>query len=888
MLLKGKTYSITGGEIRQKFIDYFTKRGHTHVPSSSLIPYNDPTLLFTNAGMVQFKDVFLGRENRPYTRAVSSQRCVRAGGKHNDLDTVGKTARHHTFFEMLGNFSFGDYFKEDAITYAWEFIIDVLGLDKERIYITVFEEDNEAAELWKKIAKLDDERILFIGAKDNFWSMGDTGPCGPCSEIFYDRGEAYTCDAPQCGIGKCDCDRYMEIWNLVFMQYNRDEKGVLTPLPSPSIDTGMGLERVTAILQGVESNYDTDLLARLIEAICEISGKSYDPGPEGFAFRVIADHSRSCSFLIYDGIIPSNEGRGYVLRRILRRAARFGKALGLNEPFLYKMVPYVADSLADAYPELKKEAENISKIIKIEEERFQATLEEGINIAEEIISRVKKAGQSVMEGKDAFMLYDTYGFPLDLTKDIGKEHGLRVDEEGFNKAMAQQRQLAKNARREAAGGDEIAELGQLLASYDASQFTGYTALDAEGEIKALIIKGAFKENAGINETGWLVLDKTSFYGESGGQAGDKGIIGGQSGKMEILDTQKLPNGVIAHKFKVISGEFALGQKVKAEINCGQRQALAANHTATHMLHRALRKVLGEHVHQTGSLVDKDRLRFDFSHFAPLAPEEIQEIEKDINKHILANIPVSCREMPLKEAKAQGAMAFFGDKYGEIVRMVSIGDYSKELCGGTHCRATGEIGLAKIISETGIAAGMRRIEMLTGENALNYYKEQEEIIEKLAAVFKTAPNELLHRAEKLVSDLKEKNKEIDKLKAGLAQGSIGDMAKNAREIKGLKVLAAYAKETDSINGLRELLDTLRQKYVLDILVLAANAGDKAVFVASCNENAQKAGFHAGKIVKAVAAVCGGAGGGRGDMAQAGGKDTAKIPEAIEAAWALLNE
>lgn len=880
----GKMKALTGGEIRSKFIAYFESKGHTHVASSSLVPYNDATLLFTNAGMVQFKDVFLGLEKRPYTRAVTSQRCVRAGGKHNDLDTVGKTARHHTFFEMLGNFSFGDYFKEDAITYAWEFITEVLALDKEKLYVTVFEEDDEAAALWEKISHLDKERIFRIGAEDNFWAMGDTGPCGPCSEIFYDRGPEHSCDAPICGIGHCDCDRYMEMWNLVFMQYNRDEEGVLTPLPRPSIDTGMGLERVAAILQEVDSNYDTDLFDGIMAGISQLAGKSYDPGPAGFPFRVIADHSRSCSFLISDGVMPSNEGRGYVLRRILRRAARFGRSLGLKEPFLYKLVPCVADSLDMPYPELKQQAETVAKVIRLEEERFQITLHDGLAIAEGMIAKAEKEGKGIISGKDAFTLYDTYGFPLDLTRDIGEEHHLTVDEEGFNQAMAHQRELAKKARKGAGGGEELTALGQSLASYAPTRFLGYQQTEAEGEILALLTAGNTTEKASAGEEGWLVLNQTPFYGESGGQTGDTGeILGANEARMEIKDTQKLANDVFAHRFAVLSGTFAPGQAVQAKINLSQRAATAANHSATHLLHKALRKVLGDHVQQSGSFVDQERLRFDFSHFAPLTPEELNAVEDEINRNILRDMTISSQELPIEEAKAQGAMAFFGDKYGDTVRMISIGDYSKELCGGTHCRATGEIGFVKILSENGIAAGMRRIEMLTAFNALNYYKEQEEKVEEIAAALKTTPQEAISKAKKLMAELKEKNREIEQLKARFAQDSLTDMVEQAREIKGVKMLAAQVPAIDDMAALRELMDVLRHKHQLDVVLLGANAGEKAVFVAACNDKAQEQGFHAGRLVKHVAAVCGGSGGGRGDMAQAGGKDTSKLPEAIEAAW-----
>ena len=803
------------------------------------------------------------------------------------LETVGRTARHHTFFEMLGNFSFGDYFKKDAITFAWDFLTNILNLPKDKLYITVYEKDDEAKELWETLTDVDKSHIFLIGEKDNFWAMGDTGPCGPCSEIFVDRGEKYGCDAPICGIGHCDCDRWMEIWNLVFMQYNRDSEGNLTPLPKPSIDTGMGLERITSILQHVDSNYDTDLMYKLIEGVEELSGRKYQPGNVGFPFRVIADHARSCTFLIKDGIIPSNEGRGYVLRRILRRAVRFGKSLGMNEAFLYKMVPYVCDSLGKAYPDLLKEKDTVMKVIRIEEDRFQTTIQGGLAKTEEIIDKLKQAGETVISGKDIFLLYDTFGFPIDLTKDIAEENGLTLDEKGFEQAMQNQREKAKAARTDDINGDDL-KIGQLLVDLPKTKFLGYSRLDSESIVRAIVIDNTIVESAAKDKKGWLVLDQTPFYAESGGQTGDKGELTANCLKINIHDTQKLANGVFIHRFIVMEGEISTNDKVKASVDLKRRRMIAANHSATHLLHKALRDTLGDHVHQAGSNVDEYRLRFDFTHFEPLTDHELKQIEESVNHQVLENLPIECREMPIEEAKKLGALAFFGDKYGDIVRVVEMGDYSMEFCGGTHCHCTGEIGLVKILSENGIASGMRRIEMLTGFNTLKYYREQEDLLNGLTEVLKTTPANLEKRIDKLLKDNREMTKTIEKYESAAVKDSISELFASAKDINGIKTLSVYLDFIHDMSSLRSTLDSLRDKNQLSVIILAANSDDKVHLVAYADEKARNLGINAGKLIKEIALVCEGSGGGKPDMAQAGGKNPKKIPEAIKKSWQLLTE
>ncbi len=881
---------MTAKETRESFLKFFESKGHKIVPSSSLVPYNDNTLLFTNAGMVQFKNIFLGLEKVEYSRAVSAQRCVRAGGKHNDLDTVGRTARHHTFFEMMGNFSFGDYFKRDAIAFAWEYLTEVLQMPKDKLYVTVYKEDDEAAELWHQLTGIDYERIFRIGAKDNFWSMGDTGPCGPCSEIFFDRGEKYGCDAPVCGIGHCDCDRWMEIWNLVFMQYDRDEKGNLTPLPKPSIDTGMGLERVVSILQEVDSNYDTDIMKNIIGGVEQLSGHAYYGDQRGFPFRVIADHARACSFLIADGVLPSNEGRGYVLRRILRRAARFGMLLGLTQPFLYQLFPYVKAAMADAYPILLEQEENIIRAIKMEEERFHLTLSAGMAVVDKIIAKMRAAGVEVFCGHDLFMLYDTYGFPLDLTKDIAEEEGFSVDEASFEQAMAEQRSKSQSARAEAGGVDQLQAIGQLLLDLPASKFVGYDQLQCPAQIMALVAEGQKLEQASAGDQLWLVLDQTPFYGESGGQIGDTGLMNiGDQAVIRVTDTKRLANGVFVHQVFIERGSIQVGDKITAHVDLNRRQAIARNHSATHLLHRALRMVLGEQLHQAGSYVSDERLRFDFNHFEPLGKEQLQTIEDDVNTQILANWPISAEEMPIDQAKAAGAMAFFGDKYGDIVRMVSMGEVSRELCGGTHCLHTGDIALIKILGESGIGSGMRRIEALTGSAALKYYQEQEAKLLRIADMLKSNADNMEKRLESLITENKALTKEIEQMQAKLASSSSENLWQQAQNINGINVLVAEVNVPD-MAALRNVMDMLRDKLPAAAIVLASKQGEKVQFAASMSNEALARGLQAGQLIKEVAAVCGGGGGGRPDMAQAGASDSSpeKIQTALNKAEELIKQ
>lgn len=869
---------LSGNEVRKLFLDYFQSKGHTIVPSSALVPHNDPTLLFNNAGMNQFKDVFLGLDQRPYQRATTSQKCVRAGGKHNDLDTVGRTARHHTFFEMLGNFSFGDYFKREAITYAWEFLTEVVQLPKERLWATVYLDDDEAFALWQEIAGLPAERIVRLGEKDNFWSMGDTGPCGPCSEIIIDRGEAYRCEDPQCALGVCDCDRWLELWNLVFMQFNRNAAGEMTPLPRPSIDTGMGLERITSVLQGVDSNFDTDLLRRLINLVEEMTGQKYYQDQRGFPFRVIADHARACTFLISDGVLPSNEGRGYVLRRILRRAARFGKVLGLNNPFLYKMVSVVNELMASAYPELLERQEYVQKVIRIEEERFHETLHDGMRVVGEIIKKVIDEKRTEISGDEAFLLYDTFGFPLDLTEDIAEENALGLDKEGFQAAMEAQRERARKARQEVKVWDEALSLTTAFEGFAPTRFVGWESAEAEVQVLALVQEGQRVTSASGSEEVLVLLDQTPFYAESGGQIGDQGYLSREETKLRVLDTTKLPDGKFIHLAKVEQGSLKEGDRVLAEVDGKRRGAIARNHSATHLLHRALKEVLGDHVNQAGSLVEPGRLRFDFSHFSAMTPQEIQEVEERVNQQIWRDLDVLAQETSLAEARELGAMALFGEKYGETVRVVRMGDYSLELCGGTHVTHTGTIGVLKIVSESAIGAGLRRIEAVTGPGAYQYLNERNQVLLETAAVLKAPPTEVAQRVEALQQALREREKEIGSLQGRLARYEVTDLLERVQLVQGIKVLATPVAAGDA-ESLRSMGDLIRDKLGSGVVILGAVWPDRVGFVTMVTKDLLARGLHAGKIIKEVAAAAGGGGGGRPDMAQAGGKDPAKLTEAL---------
>lgn len=876
---------MTGNEVREKFLKYFESRGHSIVSSSSLVPHEDPTLLFTNAGMNQFKDVFLGLDKRAYNRATTSQKCVRAGGKHNDLDTVGRTARHHTFFEMLGNFSFGDYFKKDAIAYAWEFLTVVLGLPEERLYPTIYKDDDEAFDLWQEVTGVPAAKIVRLGEKDNFWAMGDTGPCGPCSEIIYDRGEEFKCTEPECFLGKCDCDRWLEIWNLVFMQYNRDQKGTMTPLPKPSIDTGMGLERITSVIQNVPSNYDTDLLKEIIVSVEELSGRDYYGDERGFAFRVIADHARACTFLISDGVLPGNEGRGYVLRRILRRAVRFGKSLGIERPFLYQLVSVVGDLMGGAYPEILEKSDYVKQVITIEEERFHETLHDGVKMVGEMVSRVKEAGDTVISGRDAFLLYDTYGFPLDLTEDIAEENGLAVDRAGFEKSMQEQRERARAARQDTgmlAGQEVYSEIGHKIGP---TEFTGYGQTSGKANIMGLIAGNEPVAEAAQGQKVEIVLDKTPFYAESGGQVGDSGYLTKAGARVRVIDTKKAFNGLFIHIGEVETGIIAFGDSVEAKIDEERRKRIARNHSSTHLLHQALREVLGGHVNQAGSLVQPDRLRFDFTHFQPVTAEEIKEIEDRVNNMIMANMGIDTSVCGLEEAKKAGATALFGEKYGDIVRLVKMGDYSIELCGGTHLRETAEAGVFKITSESSIGSGIRRIEAVTGEGVLTYIAEKESLLEEASTALKTTPGELVRRAEGIIRELREREKELENLQAKLVRYESQGLIDRAREIKGIKALAAQVSAPD-MEALRNMGDMLRDRLGSGVVVLGAVNEDKVNFVAMATKDVLAKGVHAGNIVREVAREAGGGGGGRPDMAQAGGKDPARMNAALEKAYEII--
>lgn len=870
---------MSSNEIREKFLSFFESKNHKRVRSSSLVPNDDPTLLFTNAGMNQFKDVFLGAKTLPYKRATTSQKCVRAGGKHNDLESVGRTARHHTFFEMLGNFSFGDYFKEEAIEFAWEFLVDVLELPKDKLWVTVYKDDDEAFNIWKKVAGISENRIVRLGEKDNFWSMGNTGPCGPCSEIFIDRGEKYSCSSgDNCRIGKCDCDRWRELWNLVFMQYDRDEQGKLSPLPHPSIDTGMGLERIATVMQNVYSNYDTDLLRPIISYIEDMTGKVYYPDDRGFPFRVIADHSRAITFLISDGVLPGNEGRNYVLRRILRRAARYGKELDLNDSFLYKIVPKVVQLMKEPYPELEQKQNFIQKVVKAEEERFLETLSDGLKILDEGIDKLRAQQKNIIPGDMAFMLYDTYGFPLDLTQDIAKEQDFEIDIKTFDTLMEKQRNRAKAAQKDEYKVDKVLN---LMSDISTTQFVGYEKLEEESKILLIISDNNIIEKHDDKNQGlMLVLDKTPFYPEGGGQVGDTGVIQNDDFIFEVKDTQKTADGKIYHIGKIKEGIIDINSNdiVYCKVNEKRRKDIARNHTATHLLHTALRQVLGEHVNQSGSLVDEQRLRFDFSHFEALTKEEILKVENIVNKAILENFPITWEELSFDEAQERSAIALFGEKYGDIVRMVSIGDFSKELCGGTHIKSTGEAGLFKIVTESSVGAGVRRIEAVCANNLLDYIYDILKITNDLSSKLNTRPQKLLDKADDLLYQIKDYRQEIDRLKQHMINESAYKLLDETKTVDGVELICSEIK-AQNVDDLRNTNDILREKLQSGIIVLGAKIKDKVNFVASVSEDLIQKGYNAGKIVKQVAKITKGGGGGRSNFAQAGGKKPEKLSEAL---------
>jgi alanyl-tRNA synthetase len=875
---------MTSDEIREKFLSYFESKGHTRVSSSSLVPQNDPTLLFTNAGMNQFKDVFLGVKKLPFSRATTSQKCVRAGGKHNDLESVGRTARHHTFFEMLGNFSFGDYFKKEAIAFSWEFLTEVLNLPKDKLWVSIYKNDDEAFELWREIAKIPADRIVRLGEKDNFWSMGNTGPCGPCSEIYIDRGEKYSCSS-ECQLGKCDCDRWRELWNLVFMQYDRDKNGKLTPLPRPSIDTGMGLERIATVMQGVYSNYDTDLLRPLIAFVENISGKNYFKDEKGLPFRVIADHARAMTFLISDGVLPGNEGRNYVLRRIIRRAVRYGRELDLNEPFMYKIVPKVVSLMSSAYPELKENLEYIQQVVKHEEVRFSETLNDGLKILYEGIDKLKKDGENEIPGEMAFTLYDTYGFPLDLTKDVADERGFTLDTKTFEELMLKQKEKAKASQK---GTYKIDKVYKLLAPLAPTDFIGYDVLESECQIILLLDGYDLVESIDdTNKEFIVVLDKTPFYGESGGQVGDTGTIENENFKFIVTDTRKTQDGKFYHIGKLERGSITLKQKAYSKVNVKRRKNIARNHSVTHILHKALKEILGQHVNQAGSLVNEDKTRFDFTHFDALTPEQICQIENKVNDIILMNLPVEVKNTTLEKAKEDGAVALFGEKYGKDVRVVSIGNYSKELCGGTHVKCTSEIGLFKIVSESSIGSGLRRIEAVTGTGLLNYLNAVLNDLNNVACLLKTNPQEVNQKIKEMLERIRDYEKEIESLRQRNINDQIDDIIKNKIIVDGIPVIS-YKVNANDIDDLRNMSDVLRQRLKSSIIVLGSSSEDKVTLVAAVSKDLTNKGYHAGKIIKQVASIVGGGGGGRADFAQAGGKKPAKLNDALNAVPDIVSE
>jgi len=873
---------LTGNEIRKSFLDYFAKRGHTMVRSSSLVPEKDPTLLFTNAGMVQFKNIFLGVEKPPYLRAASAQKCLRISGKHNDLEAVGRDTYHHTFFEMLGNWSFGDYYKEEAIAWAWELLTREWKLPKDKLWATVYKDDDEAERLWLNISGLPKERVLRFGENENFWEMGETGPCGPCSEIHLDRGPK-ACDHKDVKGHKCringDCARYIELWNLVFIQYNRKEDRSLEDLPAKHVDTGMGLERITAVLQGALSNYDIDTMRGIIAAAEKLAGKKYGADSTAdISFRVIADHSRAVSFFIADGVSPSNEGRGYVLRRLLRRAARHGRILGLTEPFLYKVASMVADVMGDAYSELRERQGHIQDVIRIEEERFGETLEKGLGLLEQAVADLKRKNGRVLSGEIAFRLYDTYGFPLDLTEDILRGEEISVDQASFERLMEEQRSRAREAR-EVSQSDAKIQLDRQI------RFVGYDRLETESTVLALYAEGRGKNEAGEGAEIDLITAETPFYGESGGQVGDRGTIETARGdRMEVIDTQHPTPQLTVHRGRVVKGRIQVGDKVHLIVDPRHRRRTALNHSATHILHSVLREELGAHVRQAGSLVSSDRLRFDFNHTGAIADEKLADIEQRVNERIRFDAEVRIDETSYDEAVRKGALAFFGDKYGDVVRVVKIGDFSTELCGGTHVHRSGEIGIFKLHAEGGVAAGVRRVEALTGEGALDLIRTYEQRLKEIGALVRSGPDDAVERVKKLLQQQKELEREIEILRGQFGKNQLPELLAKREQVNGATVVVSKVDKVDA-NQLRELADQLKEK-IGSGFVFLVSAGDSTVTMVASVTKDLTAKFHAGNIVKQVAPIVGGGGGGRPDFAQAGGKDPAKVDAAVERVWQIV--
>ncbi|MBW2200841.1 MAG: alanine--tRNA ligase [Deltaproteobacteria bacterium] len=874
---------MTGNDIRKQFLEYFHKHNHQIVRSSSLVPQDDPTLLFVNAGMVQFKRTFLGEEKRNYLRATTSQKCVRAGGKHNDLENVGYTARHHTFFEMLGNFFFVFYFKEKALEYSWDLLTNGYGLPTDKLWVSVYLDDDQTYDLWHQKIGVPESRIVRFGEKDNFWSMGETGPCGPCSEILIDRGEEFACNRPDCRVG-CECDRYLEIWNLVFMQFNRDASGKMIPLPKPSIDTGMGLERIAALIQKVPSNYDTDLIMPIIQKVENLSEKQLGHSSEAdIAMKVIADHSRAAAFLIGDGILPSNEGRGYVLRRIMRRAIRYGRNIGLTSPFLHKTAGVVFDIMQPAYPELSESAAFITNVIKNEEVRFFETLDNGLKLLNETLANTRAKGQNTVPGDVIFKLYDTFGFPVDIVRDVVRDEKMSLDIEGFDEAMDKQRAQSRSVTT-------FSKIGEAYKNLSAMgirpEFVGYEHLTVESKVLVLV-EGDKEVNAADAGTAVeVVTEVTPFYGEAGGQAGDTGKITGQNFEMDVLDTIKDPTGQVIHKGKMISGRIKKGDLVTLSVDKAQRDATALSHTATHILHSILRQVLGDHVKQSGSLVAPGRLRFDFTHFSQVEASDQYKIETLVNERIRANIPVQVEEMDAEEAFKTGATALFEEKYGDRVRVISLSDFSKELCGGTHTARTGNIGLFKIIGESGVASGIRRIEALVGEAALADTLQTSKIVRAIARLVKAKPELVPRRIENLLSNQKSLEKELEQLKAKIASESADESEDAIRLVKDIKVLVKKVS-VDTPTALRDLADRFKEKIKSGVVVLGCVAGLKVLLIVVVTKDLTDR-LHAGNIVKQIAAVVGGGGGGRPDMAQAGGTKPENLDQALEKVYEVMEK
>lgn len=868
----------TGNQLREMFLQFFESKGHKILPSASLIPKDDPTLLLTVAGMVPFKPYFMRKVEPPFPRATTSQKCVRTP----DLEVVGKTARHHTFFEMLGNFSFGDYFKAEVIPWAWEFVTEVLKIPTEQLWITVHPEDEEARQLWIEKNGVAPERIL--NDPENLWAAGPVGPCGYCSEIYVDLGESRGCGKPECALG-CDCDRFLEIWNLVFMQYNRDESGMLTPLPKQNIDTGMGLERIASVMQGVASNFDTDLFLPIINKVAELSGVTYHENPKNdIAMKVVADHTRAVSFMLSDGIRPGSEGRGYVLRRILRRAIRYARLLGIDKPFLEQIFLIIQRDYAHHYPELKENENFILNHLRLEEKNFQATLEQGTQILQEKVKSLQEAGETILGGTDAFYLYETYGFPVELTEEMLLEQGMTVDMEGFTTASEEHRRLAKEQSQQMKAVQESKAISEKAKALGATPFLGYEALHANTCIEALFRDGEVASDAGEGDEVLCFLTETPFYAESGGQVADSGIIRTTRAEAKLLEVKKGVTGTIYHRILVTQGVLNAGDAVEAIVDGNARQATARHHSATHLLQAALRSVLGEHVQQAGSLVTPERLRFDFTHFSAMSAEELQKVEDRLNEAVLANMPVSSVEMSLETAKASGATALFGEKYGDSVRVVSMGDYSKELCGGTHIHATGDIGLVKILSEGGIGAGLRRIEAVAGTEALAYTRSLNDQLLDLAQLLKAQPADLFKRVQGMLTQVKDLEREVQQLSAKFAKSEVETLLQQVKEVEGVPVLAAQVHVQD-MDSLRNMADLLKDKLKTGVLVLGAAAEGKVNWVTVVAPTGLS-GLHAGQIIKEVAKITGGGGGGRPDMAQAGGKDPAKLGEALDHVPAIL--